>query len=66
MIHRLLRHKVAHYDDYNIAYFERHLPEIFDIICCELLVSGTRLLYDAKLNAPAYNSAERERIENRR
>jgi SAM-dependent methyltransferase len=53
MVQALLRHKRDDYVDYERASFERCLAEAFDVLKCEVLSSGTRILYhgQAKLHS---------------
>lgn len=51
MVRDLLRYKADHYDDYNLAYFERHLAASYEIVAREPLSSGTRILYYGKVRA---------------
>lgn len=44
----LLRNKVDHYRDYDKAFFERHLGQMFEVARREPLDCGTRILYYAK------------------
>jgi SAM-dependent methyltransferase len=49
MVQALLRHKDDHYADYSLPFFERCLAERFEVTRREVLGSGTRVLYFAKL-----------------
>lgn len=66
MVQALLRHKRDDYGDYERACFERYLADTFDVLACEVLASGTRILYHSQAKRHSGKEGKEERLDGMR